>query len=505
MDMIRGLPPKTYVRDPYQKAVMPGANPAPGAPAGPLPGMEMPTGMAMPSGMAPAGVITPPPAIETPAPQQKATQEQILSAAIEVVNGHVVSQNENTVCSIDGQYIKDLKLKMNSDCMGGVYAAGKDTDLTLEHANIHISGKGTGLGGKLSGVYVEDGATLSLKDCRINMDGELRCATSAADHSVLKVYDSTLISHGEAWPADEERVTRVLIPKIVNPPYSLELEGNMRTHCTVGDSESYFYNSTIIADSWAALSTDIAGDRVYLEANDCKIITTRSGYGTYADGGCYVVLNRCDLNVASMAAICGGEAGVTLNDCTAKCGNYVVLAHVVGFGDGEALTHVNNIEIHHGSYSCEDAAILLKSCNADILLNNTAITSHAGVLLHSVYNDFCAPHPGNKTVYGIHTRICEMDAVGSIIHEDSERMMEVRLENSTLVGGITGKVYLALDEKSSWKATEDSNVVLVGEMRADQIDASAGITISAVGTENKELTLKSGGKLIMIAEQNGGE
>ena len=101
----------------------------------------------------------------------------------------------------------------------------------------------------------------------------------------------------------------------------------------------------------AALSTDAAGNRVYLEANDCNVITTRSGYGTYADTGCYCVLNRCNLDVQNMAAIVAGESGVTLKDCTAKCGSYVVLNHVVGGGPGEGIfTQVSSIAIEGGKY-----------------------------------------------------------------------------------------------------------------------------------------------------------
>lgn len=471
--MIDGLPRKEFVRDPFKKALPPGSAVPPGE-------TEIPAQPEQPSALS--------------------SKKQPDSAALEIVDGKIAFMDSNVSGAVTAAYAKDVRIRANTGNVGGVYAAGPETDLTLEHANIRISGAGHGLGGKISGVYVEDHAKVTLRDCRIHMDGKLRCATSVADHSVLKVYDSILISHGEPWPADQEAVTRVVEPGMAAPPYTLEVEGNMRTHCTVGDSESYFYNSTILADSWAALSTDMAGDRVYLEANDCTVITTRSGYGTYADGNCWVVLNRCDLDSACMAAICGGEAGVTLNDCIAKCGNYIILAHAITFGGDEALTHVDHVTINGGSYRCEDAAVLCKSCNADIVLNGADIVSHAGVLVRSAYNDFFAPRPNGKSVYGIHVILKDMHTENDIVHEDPERIMEVKLEHSVLTGTIPNAVYLTMDEESKWIATGDSAVILNGSFRRSQIDAPEGVTIQAKGAKSETITLESGGTLILTAQ-----
>jgi hypothetical protein len=426
-------------------------------------------------------------------------EEKPSFAALEVVGGKVSARDEAISGEITDAEAKNVRLNINREDMGGVYVAG--SKYTVEHANIRISGQGQGLGGKLSGAAVEDHGDLTLRDCRINMDGKLRCATSAGGNSVLRVYDSLLVSHGDPWPVDEKEVTWVIGPGMAKPPVFLEIEGNMRTHCTVMDSESYFYNSTVIADSWAALSTDAAGDRVYLEANDCNVITTRSGYGTYADTGCHCVLNRCNLDVQNMAAIVAGESSVKLNDCTGKCGSYVVLNHVVGGGPGDAiLTQVSDIAITGGSYQCEDPAVICKSCNADVRFENTKIHSACGVLLKSRLNDDpCAPNPAGKEVYGIHVTLKDMNTENSILHEDPNRRMTVALEGSVLTGAITGGVLLTLDEKSRWTATADSDVVLNGDLTLDQIDALPGVTITAVGSQAVEADLPSGGELIVKA------
>jgi hypothetical protein len=286
-------------------------------------------------------------------------------------------------------------------------------------------------------------------------------------------------------------------PGMAKPPVYLEIEGNMRTHCTVMNSESYFYNTTVIADNWAALSTDAAGDRVYLEANDCNVITTRSGYGTYADTGCHCVLNRCNLDVQNMAAIVAGESSVVLRDCTGKCGSYVVMNHVVGGGPGNGIfTQVSNIQILGGQYQCDDAAVVVKSCNSDILLEGAAVRSGTKTLVRSRLNDDpCAPDPQGREVYGIHVTLRAMDTQNDIRHEDPNRRMVLHLEQTNLVGAITGGVLVDLDGESRWTADGDSQVVLQGDVQLAQLDALAGVTIQAQGGEDKTVTLPSGGIL----------
>ena len=472
MEIIHGIPYKTFTRPEYIKMQGPPMDDGEGGPGGPGgPGPDMP-----------------------PMPENKPE-----FCAVEIKNGKLITKDDVITGEFSDTCAKNVRLNSGRHDLGGIYVSGEGSDYTVEHANIRLSGEGQGLGGKLSGAAVEDHAKLTLKDCRINMDGKLRCATSAGGGSVLKVYDSMLVSHGDPWNVDEKEVTWIIGPGMAKPPVFLEIEGNMRTHCTVQDSESYFYNSTIICDSWAALSTDAAGDRVYLEANDCNVIATRSGYGTYADTGCYCTLNRCNIDVQNMAAIVAGESGVVLNDCTAKCGSYVVLNHVVGGGPGEAIfTQVSNIAITGGKYQCDDAAVICKSVNSDILFDGAEVKSFAGALVRSKLNDDpCAPNPAGREVYGIHVTVKNMNTENSILHEDPNRRMTLKLENTTLTGAITGGVLLTMDEKSKWIATVDSEVVFNGDVSLSQIDAKEGVTVTAIGAEEVSASLPSGGKLVV--------
>ena len=153
---------------------------------------------------------------------------------------------------------EDLRIVSYAGNVGGVYAEGADTDYTVEGAVISLSGDGAGLGEQSAGAGVGSGAKLTLRDVLIDVHGLSRTATSASGGSVLKVYDSVLNSHGAPYGADAPEGS----PKM-SPPAPLEIQGNNRTHCTVQNSYSYFYNSIISCDGWAALSTDASAGFVY--------------------------------------------------------------------------------------------------------------------------------------------------------------------------------------------------------------------------------------------------
>lgn len=127
------------------------------------------------------------------------------------------------------------------------------------------------------------------KNAVIDTNGRTRYATAAEEGSVLKVYDSVICAHGIPYGDDIERPDALMS----TPPPALEMDGNTRTHCTMSNSSSYFYNSKIICDGWAALSTESSEGYVYLEANDCDIVCTKSGYGAYSDPG-HDYFNDCN-------------------------------------------------------------------------------------------------------------------------------------------------------------------------------------------------------------------
>ena len=389
---------------------------------------------------------------------------------------------------ITDRFASGVKITGSNADVGGVYATGIGTEYILADATIDLTGDGKDQGGTGVGAASDQYATLIVRNCKITTNGKSRNATSAENFSTLKVYNSTLTSNGVPFT-----------PDINGQPQKkqLEIDGNSRTHCTLSGSYSYFYYSTIVAEGWGALSTDGANGFVYLEANNCKIHTKTAGYGAYADEGCNDVFNSCEFDVASMAAIVAAEGYATFNDVKAKCGSHFVLIHCVTGAPAE----MTGLKVFGGEIKAKASAVRVKSANAEILFDNAKVATESGVLLESTTSsDPNAVHTTNvkpKDVYGIHATFRNMDAAGDVIHGDKEhRNMTVYLENAMLKGAVKDAM-IKMDARSTWTATADSNVTLIGDIDLAQIDAPAGVTINAIASESGTHKLASCGTLIL--------
>ena len=415
-------------------------------------------------------------------------------AAVHSKNGKYDAETSNPAVAYGGKVsddkIENLKVVAYNGNEGAIYAEGAGTDVTVETAYISLAGDGEGIGGPASGASVKYNAKLTIRDAVINTNGRTRYATAAEEGSVLKVYDSVICAHGIPYGEGYERPTALMS----SPPPALEMDGNTRTHCTMSNSSSYFYNSKIICDGWAALSTESSEGYVYLEANDCDIVCTKNGYGAYADPGCHDYFNNCNFDMARMAAILAGNSDMTFNDCTAKCGSYFVLSHCVNGWQEE----VADITITGGDIHTEKEAILVKSHNILIDMCDVNIESEKGILVHSIVNDDPCATQVTDDVYGVNVVMTDMDVKGDLLHEDTTREMWVML-NSTQITGAIVNANLSMDKGSKWIATKDSAVTFVTNVESAQIDALPGVTITAVGAEAGEYELASGGKLIITA------
>jgi hypothetical protein len=82
--------------------------------------------------------------------------------------------------------------------------------------------------------------------------------------------------------------------------------------------------------------------------------------------------------------------------------------------------------------------ILLKSVNAEIVLDNVTMESYNGVLVHSVLNnDTSTPAtPAGTDPIGTRLSMANMDVTGNILDDDYERLMTITLDNTTLTGAI---------------------------------------------------------------------
>jgi len=396
-----------------------------------------------------------------------------------------------TAGKIGDEFASDVKIIAKEGDIGGIFVKGLGSEYTIANANIELSGNGNfGLAGPGSGASAEDYATLTIRNSTITTSGENRNATAAQDHSILKVYNSTLTAHGAPFEPDYTNTEQ---------KKQLEIDGNSRTHVTLSNSLSYFYYCTVIAEGWAALSTDGSNGFVYIEANNCTVKTIKAGYGTYADMGCHVYINNSDFDVASMAGIMTGGADITFKDTKAKCGTYFALMHSIGTPD-----EVSTLKVTGGEIKTKSPVVLIKSANAEISFDGVKMSSESGTLLKSVISvDPQAAKAANtkgQEVYGIHATFRNMNVSGDIDHsiDKDNRKMTVYLESTTLKGAIKD-AYISISPLSKWIATADSNVTIVGDVEVSQIDASAGVTINAVAGQSGTYKLAGGGTLIIKA------
>lgn len=478
------------MKKPYPPFGMPcaeGSGELPEVVFGPMPmmmgGPGGPGGPGDPEG--PGGPGGPPPKREKPT----------LAAAVRISDG----QTHEDPDQIQGGKITSTSaeaLKVHSDAplLGGVYVKG-GSEYTIDGADIYLKGNSNDdFSGVGAAVMADEGATVTLKNAKIVTDGVVRTATVATNGSKMYVYNSHLETHGGILPAD---YTPRIGPGMLEPPAPLGIGGTCRTNLTMENSESYFYDSTILANGWGALSTDSAKDRVYLEANRCNVIVKDTGYCAYADGNCHDVFNDCTFATPDMAAIIAGKSDVTYTNTAADCGgNFAMMHCVMGM-----LTEVSELHVNGGRVTAGDDVVLVKSANSYIAFRGTEITAKNGVLIHSVINsDPMATHPNGEDVYGINVALRDVQVSGDILHEDHERTMAVTLENTLFTGAIQN-TYLKIGHGSKWTASGASDVVLVDMDSLDGIDACAGITINAAAGANCTLhgvhTLPSGGTIII--------
>jgi hypothetical protein len=383
---------------------------------------------------------------------------------------------------------KAVYIESDDPDAGGITVSGEGQKYTVEDSTIFLHSDSNGLGGKGSGLFAGDHSEMTIKNCKVLTVGKSRCGTATEQYSKMYIYNSYIHAHGAPFgPAAAN------LPDAGSPPSALEISGNCRAHCTQSNSETYLYDSTIIGDGWAALSTDGSEGYVKLEANNCKVQTILSGYGAYADGCCHDFFNGCDFDVADQAGIMAGECDMTFDDCTAVCGSYFAHIHCVMGMPSE----VGTLTVKNSSINSAKDAVSIRSQNAIVNIQESEVYADNGVLVHSIVNtDPNATKTGGKRVYGIHVNIQASDLEGAILHEDPDREMIVSLEGSTLTGAIQGAI-LTLDGESSWTATNQSSVTIVGEIDLEQIDAPAGVTIQAVAGQSGTYTLASGGTLVL--------
>ena len=160
-------------------------------------------------------------------------------------------------------------------------------------------------------VSVSGGAALTVKNAYIYSEGLEGLAISNMGSegvgSTMVVKDSLLVTRGyvPAFAGQSENL----------PNDPLLVTGADRTNLSGGESVTYYYDSIIMVDGWASLSTDSAkGAGVDLVAVNTFASALLGGYGTYADGNCRDYFYGSVLEGAEIGIIIAGTGEVSLYD-----------------------------------------------------------------------------------------------------------------------------------------------------------------------------------------------
>lgn len=365
----------------------------------------------------------------------------------------------------------------------------------IQHADIHLSGPGcSDFTCKGAAILAEENARVDLRDSTIVTHGATRSATIATSGSILRVCDATLKTYGGPLPED---YVPVIGPGMMEPPAPLGLGGNCRTHLSMDNSESYFQNCTIYAEAWAALSTDSSGGYVYLEAKDSKIDVGGNGYVIYADNGCHVVLERCNISSGNVFGIQDGNSSIQMRQVDGICKGYGFLIH----GGMTDLADIGTIRLQDCTLESQGPMFRCKSTNVDMYFKNCRFTCKDGVILETMLTDdefYYKTRSHTPDDYGVQATFEEMELFGDFRCEDPERKNCLNFVHTAFTGAISGFPLLRLTEGSTWVATKDSFVTLTGS--AEGIDAASGVTITAKSETLSEetITLPSGGTLHIV-------
>lgn len=267
---------------------------------------------------------------------------------------------------------------------------------------------------------------------------------------------------------------------------------------SVGESLTYYLNSNVIAEGWAALSTDSAtGNGLDLYAYNTYAEAINGGYGVYADTDCRVTLYGSTLKSSEIGAIISKSGDInflssaSVDDITASYldigditttdgiivtgGRNAVMLHAPDMmGEGihatdtgvltvKDSTLATNTELGNnaitnyaekygeavGAYveHIKGSAILIKSTSTNITLDNATLEPYSGVLVHTVLNNDSMGNfleegdADNELVDNVNVTMSNMSVTRSILHEDYQRYMYLSLDDTNFEGKVTSGTY----------------------------------------------------------------
>ena len=405
----------------------------------------------------------------------------------------------NVTSDTKGIKISGLNFSTGDYTVHGVAVDGAKSIVTIENAKIHLGVTKEATKDPGSALTVDHGATVYLNHSDLTVDGSGAMAgryVAFNANGTLVVNDSNLTQTGP-----NQFTSKIAEPFMMN---ALLISGNDRANMSTGTGKTYYFNSTVTTEAWAALSTDTCKD-VDLYAYNTKAIALDGGYGNYADTGCRVWLYGVTEKAPEIGAIVGDTGQLYVDDGAhapadvlkynlgAKTsagsvitgGRNAVVIHVPDMkGEGLAAASNGTLTVKNSTLATDrnlktkrdyatyinkatgayidyvmGADILVKSDSATITLENAKLESFSGVAVLTVINsdsmgNFLHNESDGAKVKPIAVSMKDMSVTGDVKHMDYQRIMTLSLDNATLKGAIVSgsvddwnKLWTAYDKK----------------------------------------------------------
>ena len=436
-----------------------------------------------------------------------------VSAAIVVTDGKAaVDEAYAAEHDLDVSYdsltdteVSGLNLDTGDMLVSGVSVSGDESVFTISDAFIHLGvneqtayvASSTTAG---SGALVSSG-TLYINDSRIVVDGGANgaegghYAVKASGTGTLVVNNSEMIQTGRAG-------ANGLTDNSPEPGSNngLLIVGYARSSMSVGASKTYYYNSYVETEGWAAMSTDSAsGGGLDFYSYNSEAYAVSGGYGIYADSSCrdwlyattlrgaehgVIISNNGAVHVYSGASATADDAlkyypadgELTDAGSLIEAGRNCFYIHSPGrssaFGQqaivevrdsvlrtSEALNDQQTLRDYAERYSqgvadyldfIRGSLILVKSHSAKIDLTNVTCESYADTILMTALNADSSSRylVGENEDTPTALTMTDMVVAGDVKNYDYQRFLEITLDNTAWSGA--SLVWEAADWNAFW-------------------------------------------------------
>jgi hypothetical protein len=281
---------------------------------------------------------------------------------------------------VSGTQARNISITSKGDKFNGVIVTG-NSRYTLTNPVIQLEGSGgNDMVGWGAGVLTAGKADLTLENARIITRGAIRSALFVAGESTVRVNNSTIESYNGTLP------TGYKSPwegggAMMEVPWMLGLNGNVRTTNVVDSGTVYYNNSHFKSQGWGVLSTD-GPTHIRMYVTNSTIENLEGGYGAYTIGETLDTFSHCTFNVVDVGLVVTGFGSAVITDGTViNSRRFGLMMHT---NDGKFGT----VTIDKGSeLNTRSTAIQIKGRGVKLVVDDARINPGNGILIQAVPND----------------------------------------------------------------------------------------------------------------------